>query len=170
MRTDADDLTPHGQLYDVLRHVRPLHQYAAKVVTDAQEHSRITMAMRAVLEQLADRGPQTVPQIGRSLWLARQFVQRLVNDAAELGLVTTAPNPAHKRSRLVVLTDEGQAAFTAIRAREDVTLERIAEELDPADIATCLRVVRHLTGVLRDMAQAGPPDPGRSGPRHEEED
>jgi DNA-binding MarR family transcriptional regulator len=165
------EVPPHEQLYGVIRHVRPLHQYSAKIVADAQQASQVTMALRAVLEQLADRGPQAVPQIARSLWLARQFIQRLVNDALELGLVTTEPNPAHKRSKLIALTDAGRVAFAQIRARENETLRRIAADIPEEDIAACLRVVRHLTDELREIAQAGPPDHGWSvpGPRAGEE-
>lgn len=166
---DAD--APHELLYDVLRHVRPLHQYSAKVVADAQQDSAITMPLRAVLERLSDHGPATVPQIARALWVARQAVQRLVNDAMELGLVHRIPNPAHRRSLLIELTADGRAAFDEIRDREAVALRAIAADLDAADIAACVRVVRHLTVTLRRVAEAGPTDQGWPVPGpHREED
>lgn len=166
----SDD-APHELLHDVLRHVRPLHQYSAKIVADAQAGSAITMPMRAVLERLADTGPATVPQLARALWVARQAVQRIVDDALELGLVRRTPNPAHRRSMLVELTDEGRAAFVGIRDREAVTLRRIAADLDDDEIAACARVVGHLTSHLRRIAEEGPPGTGRSvpGPRAEED-
>ena len=68
-------------LYELLRHVRPLHQHSAKAVAAALAERDVTMPMRAVLEQLAD-GPHTVPQIARALWLPRQVVQRLTDAAA----------------------------------------------------------------------------------------
>ena len=36
----------------------------------------------------------TVPQMGRAQALSRQFVQRMVNEAAAQGLVESVPNPA----------------------------------------------------------------------------
>lgn len=166
----ADNLSPAEQLYDVIRHVRPLHQYLAKVVADMQAPSRVTMAMRAVLERLVDEGPQPVPRIARSLWLSRQFVQRLVDDAAELDLVELRDNPAHRRSHLVALTPAGHDAFAAIHAYELDNLARIAAELDPTDITATQHVVAHLTAVFREIADAGPPDHGWTvpGPRKED--
>lgn len=156
--------TPAEQLYDVLRHVRPLHQYAAKIVADAQASSQVTMPLRAVLERLAADGPQPVPQIARSLWLSRQFVQRLVDEAVALGLVELRPNPAHRRSRLVALTAAGEHAFAEIHAAELARLARIADDLDPAAIRAAQQVVAHLTAELRELALQGPPDHGWSVP------
>src|SRR5215213_1959104 len=93
MTSGAEDL------YDVLRHVRPLHQYSAKAVADALAEHDVTMPMRAVLERLAD-APQTVPEVARSLWLPRQVVQRLADAAARLGYLRFVDNPAHRRSRI----------------------------------------------------------------------
>src|SRR3712207_603018 len=116
-------------LYEVVRYVRPLHLLAARAVSDALAGERITMGVRAVLECLADRGPLPVPGIGRALSLPRQVVQRLCDQALEQGLVATAPNPAHRRSPLVTLTDAGRAAFTRIHAVELGNLAKIAADL-----------------------------------------
>src|SRR5689334_1375368 len=104
-------------LYEILQHVRPLHQYSAKAVTAALAEHDVTMPMRAVLERLAD-GPKTVPHIARSLWLPRQVVQRLADTAAGLGYLDWADNPAHRRSRLARLTGAGRRVFTEIHDRE----------------------------------------------------
>ncbi len=139
-------------LYKVLRLVRPLHQYSAKAVSDALEKHAVSMPMRAVLERLTDAGPLTVPQIARSLWLPRQVVQRLADEAAGLGLLTWSDNPAHRRSRLAALTPDGVATFTALHERELLDLEPIAKNLDPGDIAACLRVMSELTEGVRAVA------------------
>jgi DNA-binding MarR family transcriptional regulator len=165
-------MTGKGEdLYEVLRHVRPLHQYAAKAVADALRDTQLTMPMRAVLERLYNAGPQTVPQVGRSLWLSRQFVQRTVDRAAALGFVELADNPAHRRSRLVGLTHEGRAAFEQIRADENRVLDAIAADLTTADVAACVRVLGRLTDALGEAARASDDDAGWSvpGPRPGEE-
>ena len=83
------------------------------------------MPMRAVLERLAD-GPQTVPQVARSLWLPRQVVQRLADAAAELGYLRFVPNPAHRRSKLAELTGTGRSRH----------LRRFGRPRPPADGGT----------------------------------
>ncbi|MCA2218125.1 MarR family winged helix-turn-helix transcriptional regulator [Jidongwangia harbinensis] len=157
-------------LYEVLRHVRPLHQYSAKVAADALAEHEVTMPMRAVLERLAD-GPQTVPQVARSLWLPRQVVQRLADAAAELGYLRFVTNPAHRRSRLAELTDAGRRVFTEIHDRELAGLAQLADRLDPRDIAACVRVISALTAHTRDLARRPGDDHGWStpGPRPGEE-
>jgi DNA-binding MarR family transcriptional regulator len=138
-------------LYEVLRHVRPLHQYSAKAVADALAERDVTMPMRAVLERLAD-GAQTVPQVARALWLPRQVVQRLTDAAARLGYVTYTDNPAHRRSRLAELTGAGRRVFAEIHDDELASLRSLAGALDPADIAAAVRVIAALTAHAREQA------------------
>ena len=157
-------------LYELLRHVRPLHQYSAKVVADALAERDVTMPMRAVLERLTD-GPHTVPEMARALWLPRQVVQRLADAAAALGYVRWAPNPAHRRSKLAELTADGRRVFAEIHDDELAGLRPLARRLDPADIAAAVRVVAALTAHARELAQRRGGDHGRStpGPRPGEE-
>lgn len=142
------------RLYEVLRHVRPLHQWSAKVVADALAEHDVTMPMRAVLERLTG-GPQTVPQVARALFLPRQVVQRLADAAADLGYLRFTDNPAHRRSRLAELTDAGRRVFAEIHDRELGRLAPLAARLDPGDITACVRVISALTAHARDLAQRG---------------
>jgi DNA-binding MarR family transcriptional regulator len=157
-------------LYEVLRHVRPLHQYSAKAVADSLAEREVTLPMRAVLERLAD-GAQTVPQVARSLWLPRQVVQRLTDAAARLGYVQYTDNPAHRRSRLAALTDAGRQVFAELRDDELASLRSLADTLEPADIAAAVRVIAALTAHAREQAQRRGGDHGWStpGPRPGEE-
>lgn len=142
-------------LYDIIRHVRPLHRYLAQAVEDRLEGTGITVGMRAVLERLHDDGPQTVPQVSRSLALGRQFIQRLVNTSLELELIKSVANPAHLRSSLLELTPKGRAAFLRIRQKEQSVLHEVARTLQRDDVEAALRVVAHLTREFRRMAQEG---------------
>ncbi|MEJ3655538.1 MarR family winged helix-turn-helix transcriptional regulator [Actinomycetes bacterium KLBMP 9759] len=130
-------------LYDVVRRVRPLHLLAARIVTDSLAAEQVTMGIRAVLEVLRG-GPRSVPDVGRDLLMPRQVVQRLCDQAAELGLVERRPNPAHRRSQLIALTADGERAFDRIHAAELRNLARIADGLSADDIATA----RHVLDVL----------------------
>src|SRR5580692_5638576 len=57
--------------------------------------------------------PLPVAQIARNMGLTRQAVQRVVNDLGRMGLVRHAPNPHHRRAKLVLLTAAGRAAYAA---------------------------------------------------------
>ncbi|GAB3251299.1 MarR family winged helix-turn-helix transcriptional regulator [Arthrobacter pigmenti] len=155
---------PGGQLYELLRHVRPLHLWSAKVVADALEDRGMTVAMRAVIEQVYDSGAQTVPQVARSLWLARQGVQRSVDDAVQQGLLRLVDNPAHRRSSLIELTGAGRNAFEEIHRDEIDVLAGVAETLDPDDVDTAVRVMATLADAVRRQAQKGQPGKGGATP------
>ncbi|WP_370124745.1 MarR family winged helix-turn-helix transcriptional regulator [Streptacidiphilus sp. MAP12-33] len=113
----------------------------------------VSVGVRAVLDLLREHGPMTVPQMGRAQSLSRQFVQRMVNDGAAAGLVEAVPNPAHARSSLIRLTDAGQAAITAIVAREHAVLRQAAGDLTDADLATTTRVLTRMLGLFEDVEE-----------------
>ena len=134
--------------YAVLRNVRPLHLQAARAVTAALQGEPMTMAIRALIERLDDQGPQTVPQIAAWLDVARQAVQRVVDDARALGYVEVRDNPVHRRSHLIALTARGRDAFQRLHADEVDTLAEVAADIDRADLLTCAAVLEHLTTAL----------------------
>jgi DNA-binding MarR family transcriptional regulator len=72
----------------------------------------LTSARWQVLGSIAHgRGTFSVARLADNMGLARQSVQRIVDELAEAGLVGFAPNPAHKRAKLVVMTPQGQRVF-----------------------------------------------------------
>src|SRR5688572_288539 len=73
---------------------------------------------RTVLAALADGGPQTVAQMARTRAQSRQRFQPLINALIEDELVEAMPNPAHRQSRLMVITAKGRRAVDRMRAIE----------------------------------------------------
>jgi DNA-binding MarR family transcriptional regulator len=136
----------------VLRNVRPLVLNSARVVEADLAADGLTLGMRAVLEILAEHGPATVPAVAERLDLARQGIQRHVNDLGVLGLVETRNNPAHRRSVLVGLTAAGAATFERVRADELGRLEAMAAECTDDEIATAVKVLRSLNRDVRRRA------------------
>jgi DNA-binding MarR family transcriptional regulator len=141
------------RIYEVLRETRPLVLNSARAVEATLKHDGISVGMRAVLETLARNGPSTVPAIAHHLDLARQGIQRHVDDLTRLGHLQTRANPAHRRSALIQLTTAGQALFTRIRAGELDSLAPMAAECSAAEIATALKVLRALNRDVRRRAR-----------------
>jgi DNA-binding MarR family transcriptional regulator len=141
-------------LYEVLRHVRPLVLNSARVVDAALRGDGVSVGMRAVLELLAGHGPMTVPDIADRLDLARQGIQRHVNDLVALGCVETRPNPAHRRSVLIAATPSGSELFARIRATELDRLGRMADGCTDEEIAATLRVLGALSRDVRAEARS----------------
>ncbi|MEO3809624.1 MarR family transcriptional regulator [Sphaerisporangium sp. B11E5] len=144
-----EDLT--DRLTEVFDLVGPLYRRSYRKVEQDAPIEGLSIGIRAILNMLREHGPMTVPQMGRAQALSRQFVQRMTNDATERGLVESVPNPAHKRSPLIRLTQEGRTAISAVLAREHTTLRPVADDLTGAEVDACLRVLSRLLVLLDDV-------------------
>ena len=82
----------------------------------------------------AARAP-TVAQIGRSLGHPRQVVQRAANHLAELGLLTFAENPDHKRASLLVPTAAGLDVKASDHRRSEAVTGAMLERISEAEFA-----------------------------------
>jgi DNA-binding MarR family transcriptional regulator len=97
-----------------------------------------TLARWLILETIQDK-PATVAQIGRTLHLARQGVQRLADLLVRDGLAVYEDNPAHRRAKLVRLTPQGRAALRTIQTAQAAWADALGakvgeEELRQASI------------------------------------
>ncbi|MFF3875972.1 MarR family winged helix-turn-helix transcriptional regulator [Streptomyces sp. NPDC001978] len=138
------------RLMEVFDLVGPLYRRVQrKIERDAAQG--LSVGVRAVLALLREHGPMTVPQMGRAQSLSRQFVQRMVNDAAARQLVESIPNPTHQRSSLIRLTGDGHAAITAVTAREHALLRQAGGDLTDTDVAACVRVLGRMLELFNDV-------------------
>lgn len=141
-----------GEVYEIIRLVRPLFRHLYKAVEDALAGTGVTIPMRGVLEALETGGLQTVPQIARTLMVQRQFTQVVVNALTERGWVEPLSNRAHKRSPLLRLTPEGAATLAAVKAHEFSVIERVASDLPADDVEACRRTLTELTAYFGAVA------------------
>jgi DNA-binding MarR family transcriptional regulator len=95
-----------------------------------------------VLQLLERQGPLTVPSIARYRTVSRQSTQTLVNRLESEGWVALATNPAHKRSGLVQLTEDGRHTLAAALARKPTSLLPQVPESRLISAARLLRQVR----------------------------
>lgn len=164
-----------AQLYEAIRLVRPLYRHVYRLVEDGLADEGISVAMRALLEHLRERGPATVPEVARTLAFPRQVIQRLVDALLARGLVERVANPAHRRSHLVRLTGDGEATIARVLEREAVTLREVAAPLSVADVRAFHATMTYLTETfarrapVSSEADAGergarPVPPRRAGP------
>ncbi|MEQ8312903.1 MAG: MarR family transcriptional regulator [Gammaproteobacteria bacterium] len=86
----------------------------------------------------------TVPGIARVLGQSRQAVQRITDVMLEDGLVHYVPNPKHKRSMLVTLSDEGKDIYNQLREVQDPWAIETTEDIPIEELESGLRLVRRL--------------------------
>lgn len=146
-----------GQLARVYTAIGPVYRKVARIVENDEPVNRMSVGVRAVLDQLSREGERTVPQIARSQELSRQFIQRMVNDAHAAGFIELLDNPSHRRSRLVRLTREGRAAIEAVLAREYELMGHVGGDLTAAEIDATVRVLYHMKEALDEIDRARRP-------------
>jgi len=139
-------------MYELLRLVRPIVLNSARVVEVEVRSLGWTVGSRAVMEVLSLEAPMTVPQVAARLSLARQNVQRHVDELNRLGHVIASPNPAHRRSVLIEPTATGHAAFRNLHARELADLAQMAPACTDLDLDIATAVLRALDQDIRARA------------------
>jgi len=100
----------------------------------------LTPATRSLMASLADDGARAVPELARERGVSRQHVQTGVNELLAAGLADVRPNPAHRRSPLIALTEEGARRLRLIQDRETQLLARLAPAVSQGDIAAAMRL------------------------------
>ncbi|MBW2188124.1 MAG: hypothetical protein DRH23_06185 [Deltaproteobacteria bacterium] len=135
-------MTPSDLLDETRLLFHALKQWSETLLAE----SRLTAAMRGVLELILLGGPSTVPGMARARGMSRQHVQQQVDALLERGFLERQANPAHRRSSLIALTDKGHALIQNMRADELNALSRMQvgvsdnAMLDAAQVLSAWRV------------------------------
>ncbi len=103
---------------------------------------------RRLLMTLRKNRRCTVPQLARKRKVSRQYVQVTMNALARRGWVVFRKNPDHKRSRLLMLTQEAEDRIREIMAHEGKALQRVAAGLSPEDVRQAVNVLAQATDSL----------------------
>ena len=86
----------------------------------------------------------TVPGIARVLGQSRQAVQRITDVMVRDGLLDYVPNPKHKRSALVTLSDNGKDVYNMLREVQDPWAIENTEDVPIEELESALRLVHRL--------------------------
>ncbi len=86
--------------------------------------------------------PLTVAQIARRMGLARQGVQRIINDLKRLDMVVLEPNIDHKRAPLISLTKQGANTLTAVDKAQVIWINQLSGDLSERQIKQALKILR----------------------------
>ncbi|MFV2051558.1 MarR family winged helix-turn-helix transcriptional regulator [Aliiroseovarius sp. YM-037] len=131
-------------LYEIALLSRPLHQQVDGAVAAMLSETRVTVRMRAVLEALDHLGPATVPGVARHLGIQRQYVQVMMNEVEDAGLVSRQKNPAHKRSTLFELSKGGRDIIAGIKNAEMSVISALARDFTLDEVEKAHHVTEHL--------------------------
>lgn len=108
-----------------------------------EDAAGLLSATRCVLRLLLE-GPKTVPQLARIRGTSRQNVQIQVNRLQREGLLAFVSNPAHRRSALVSLTQDGQDVMaSAVRAEQNFA-DGLSLQVSQSEVRTVVELLRRL--------------------------
>lgn len=134
-----------SDLHDLFREVSQLHSALATIQGQVHEKIGLSTSSLKVMKTLIKKGPNTVPHIGSHLGLSRQFVQTICNEIIKRGFVESRPNPFHKKSRLMQLTDQGRNAFYLAQEIEFRIIESALQNIETSSS----KVVTELLSEIR---------------------
>lgn len=119
----------------------------------------LTSARWQVMGAVAEaHGGLPVASIARNMGLVRQSVQRIADELAAEGILRFAPNPHHRRAKLIQLTARGEELFAETNRRWLILADALATALGAEDTtrtAEALRAAReHLTQIQTQEEEA----------------
>jgi DNA-binding MarR family transcriptional regulator len=116
--------------YQVVWLIRRLFRAMGQAADEYLGTFGISAAERATMEFLYPDAKLSVPEIAARYDVSRQHVQVTVNGLLTRGLAVEAPNPRHKRSKLISLSDEGRDLFARVIERDRVAIEQLFSGID----------------------------------------
>lgn len=105
-----------------------------------------------LLRMLKTEGPQTVPDVARARSVSRQYIQKLANELIAEGWVVMEDNPLHKKSKLMVLTEQGEAKLEEMTERFQELTAQIASTFALRDLQVSTRTVGELRKQVAGLA------------------
>jgi len=104
---------------------------------------------RAVLLELSERGPDTVPRMAKRRPVSRQYMQMLADGLVNDGLARYVANPRHKRSPLLEITAAGRRHLARMLRRESRVLARLEfDSISEARLKTASSTVAAMRGIF----------------------
>ncbi|NNH75934.1 MarR family transcriptional regulator [Nocardia uniformis] len=92
--------------------------------------------------------PLPVAGIARAMGITRQSVQRIADLLVEKGLAEYRPNPAHRRAKLVAITEAGHDAVRRIDPQHTKMAARLTAELGRERMAEIADALTTLSAAL----------------------
>jgi DNA-binding MarR family transcriptional regulator len=145
--TSRKQLTDQASNEQMQRLAADLFEVAGAMRRDGEAIARTvgqTQARWQVMWTAAHR-ERSVPAIARRLGITRQSVQPVADELVNSGLARYAPNPDHRRSPLLVLTEQGTKIVDALNetaARRNLQVSRELGDARVGELRALLDLLR----------------------------
>lgn len=105
---------------------------------------------------IVEHGPATVSEVARAMGLTRQSVQETANGLQAERFVEFAPNPRHRRAKLILMTLKGHAAMETVRRRHAIWANELGGRHDVAALGSTMARLREVRASLEEGAASLP--------------
>jgi DNA-binding MarR family transcriptional regulator len=139
----------------LIREIRTAFNRLKAIAEALHADLEVNPSMRAVLQALVSKAPQTVPEIAKERGVSRQHVQKVMNALLERGLVRTEDNPDHKRSDFYSATPKGQGVFAEIQTRELEPMEKLSDALPEREVIAATQLLAQLNETIETITITG---------------
>ncbi|MCB1181914.1 MarR family transcriptional regulator [bacterium] len=116
--------------------------------------SELSVAERALMLELRRNGPRTVPELARARAISRQATQTTANPLLARGLLERLPNPRHRRSVRLGLTEAGVDLVRRAMRREGDLLAEMARDLEAPELQQATETLALVQQAVRREAPA----------------
>jgi DNA-binding MarR family transcriptional regulator len=148
-------LTRRGELFtEIVLEVFRLYRLLLDAGDELTAPVGLTSARWQVLG-IVEHGPAPVAQVARAMGLTRQSVQETANGLEAEGFIEFAPNPRHRRAKLLVMTPKGDAAMEVVRRRHASWANELGERHQAAALEPVVSVLSAIRATL-DESVASP--------------
>ena len=141
-------LTPRGRQFSEL--VAEMFRATTLMLAGAESVSAaagLTSTKWQILALVAE-APAPVAHVARAVGRTRQSVQQAADAMQNEGFIDYAPNPHHKRARLMVATPRALTALAQLRPRQIAFANQMGRQHAADALATALVVMRQTRLVL----------------------
>ncbi|MFI9051595.1 MarR family winged helix-turn-helix transcriptional regulator [Streptomyces sp. NPDC053427] len=104
-----------------------------RMVADALAAEGMRMMHHAVLSAVAELGPVSQAELGRTLSIDPKDMVAIVNDLQKDGLVTRAPDPKDRRKNAIEISAEGERRLRRTQKLGDEANAELTAALTPAE-------------------------------------
>lgn len=141
-------------MYEFLGKMLRFHFQMTEWSNGLAARENLTATNWLIITCLWREGAQSVPQIAARVGMTRQGVQKQIDFLRGEGIVVVRENPAHKRSPLYALTEEGWAAGERMRDIVKAESALWAMEFSQEELENAHRVMNRL---MDRLAEKKPP-------------
>jgi DNA-binding MarR family transcriptional regulator len=105
---------------------------------------------------IVEHGPAPVAEIARAMGLTRQSVQETANGLEAEGFIEFAPNPRHRRAKLLIMTPKAYAAMELVGRSHASWANDLADSHQAAALEAVVSVLAEIRATLEEST-ASPP-------------